>query len=97
MAKPTTSRSCDIVLRRYVLISFNFEKVLSHDTTVAGRNVNILSATDRFGYKSTKECLIKAVKRRQTMKFSVKRKPNEACYFAFQIECTNISSAGLFA
>ena len=47
MAKPT-SRSCDIVLRRYVLISFNFEKVLSHDTTVAGRTVNILSATDRF-------------------------------------------------
>jgi len=32
-----------------VVISLSFEKLLSHNATVTGRDVNILNATDTFG------------------------------------------------
>jgi len=40
MAK-AISRFSDTVLRKYVLIIYNFDKVLSQDATVTGRDINI--------------------------------------------------------
>ena len=41
--------SCDIVDRKYDVYNFNFEKLLSTNTTVTGIVNNILNAIDGFG------------------------------------------------
>lgn len=45
-------RSCPIVERKYVLMSFSLEKLSSAEATVTGRVNAIQRATQRFGYTS---------------------------------------------
>ena len=85
MAKPT-SRSCDIVLRRYVLISFNFEKVLSQWRDF-DRQRHQLTGLDIGQAKNVYGCSLSSQEQTDHEVFC---ETQTQCYFAFQIECTNI-------